>query len=133
MIDISSTLELIYESGERWTTGTASEVAGDLARSAGAVLDWDIDADEEWLSLLVDNTRIAMISTKIPLIVALECYLLGSSPLPKGARFIGVPSFEDPVMCCDTDALRQAFGEAQAYGTLDPDLFSANDLWFATV
>ncbi|WP_159062007.1 hypothetical protein [Streptomyces sp. WM6368] len=133
MIDISSVLESICGTGDKWVSGAAGAVAGDLARSIGADIDWDGDAGEEWLSLLVEDARVAIVSAELPLIVTLECHSFDSSAVSRGARIVAVSSFETPELCCDSAVLRRTFGEMQAYGTLNPDSFSGNDLWFATV
>ncbi|MFD7553346.1 hypothetical protein ACFV9E_02265 [Streptomyces sp. NPDC059835] len=133
MIDVSDALARLGDPPVTWCEEVAVEIADYLARSVGGVVDWDKQADEEWLSILVQDARVAMVSTTLRLIVA-EARISGGLQLPaQNGTVILVPSFDAPVMCCDITVLGRAFGEEEKLRELEMDTFSANDLWFATV
>ncbi|WP_327313996.1 hypothetical protein [Streptomyces sp. NBC_01235] len=133
MIDISDVLGRLAGHSAAWSEEAAVETAGNLARSVGAVVDWDDEAGEEWLSVLLQGVRVAMVSTRLPLVVSVvELSARPEIPSPDG-RVISVPSFDDPVIRCDIAVLGQAFGGEGQFRTLNAESFSANDLWFATV
>ncbi|MER6533992.1 hypothetical protein ABT215_09295 [Streptomyces sp900105755] len=130
MIDVSDALERLAARPVAWPEEVAVAIADNLARSAGAVVDWDDEADEEWLSVLLQDVRVAMVSTRLRLVVSVTG--LPDVPSPD-AEVISVPSFDDPVIRCDTAVLGQVFGSEGISHILNAGNFSANDLWFATV
>lgn len=72
MIDVSDVLARLGDQSLTWDEEVAVEIADDLARSVGGVVDWDDEAGEEWLSVLLRDARVAMVSTTLRLIVAVE-------------------------------------------------------------
>ncbi|MET7652840.1 hypothetical protein [Streptomyces sp. NPDC005486] len=133
MIDISDVLARLGDQPVTWTEEVAVGVADDLARSVGGVVDWDDEADEEWLSVLLRDTRVAMVSTTLRLIVAVERMVGDIQVIARGGTAILVPSFDAPVMQCEIDILGRTFGGEDKFRELGLETFSANDLWFATV
>ncbi|MET8976250.1 hypothetical protein ABZX85_11605 [Streptomyces sp. NPDC004539] len=133
MIDVSDVFARLGDPPVTWREEVAIEVADYLARSAGGVIDWDKEADEEWLSVLVRDARVAMVSTTLRLIIAEERTSGDSQVLAHDSTVILVPSFDAPVMRCDIAVLGRAFGGEDKFRELEMETFSANDLWFATV
>ncbi|MFF0202138.1 hypothetical protein [Streptomyces sp. NPDC005017] len=133
MIDVSDALVRLGDPPVTWREEVALEIADYLARSLGGVVDWDNEADEEWLSVLVRDTRVAMVSATLRLIVAEERTSGNLQALAQGGAVILVPSFDAPVMHCEITVLGRAFGEERKLRELELETFSANDLWFATV
>ncbi|MGW0916237.1 hypothetical protein ACWD1Z_31540 [Streptomyces sp. NPDC002784] len=133
MINVSDALAQLGDPPVTWCEEVAVEIADYLARSVGGVVDWDKEADEEWLSVLVRDARVAMVSTTLRLIVAEERTSGDLQVLARGGTVILVPSFDAPVMHCDITVLGRAFGEEEKLRELEMETFSANDLWFATV
>ncbi|MCP2258999.1 hypothetical protein LX15_002698 [Streptoalloteichus tenebrarius] len=133
MIDISETLEDLYLSPSSWGAESAREAASSLARHVGALVDWDADAGESWVSVILDARRVAMVSTSYPLAI-LEG---GTSWNPEDVELVRsaviVPSFDAPFLRCDIVHLGQAFGESERFHSVNIEQFSANDLWYATI
>ncbi|MGW1767542.1 hypothetical protein ACWCQL_26225 [Streptomyces sp. NPDC002073] len=133
MIDVTDVLERLGDPPATWSEAVAVEIADLLARSAGGVVDWDKDADEEWVTVLVCDVRVAMVSVTLRLIVAEE-RLSGELPaLAQGGMVILVPSFGASVMHCNISLLGRVFGDEGKFRELRMETFSADDLWFATV
>ncbi|MET7894730.1 hypothetical protein [Streptomyces mirabilis] len=133
MIDVSDALARLGNPPVTWREEVAVEIADYLARSVGGVVDWDKEADEEWLSVLVQEARVAMVSRTLRLIVSEKCTSGDLQDLTRDGTVILVPSFDAPVIRCDIAVLGRAFGEEEALRELEIEAFSANDLWFATV
>ncbi|MFD5633275.1 hypothetical protein ACFWJM_03860 [Streptomyces sp. NPDC127077] len=134
MIDVSDVLARLSDQPVTWTQEVAAGIADKLARSVGGVVDWDDEADEEWLSVLVQDARVAIVSATLRLIVAVERMSEDLQLIDRGETAILVPSFDAPVMHCEIDVLGRTFGEEGKFRELEFEkLFSANDLWFATV
>ena len=133
MIDISDTLARLGDPPATWREEVAVEIADYLARSVGGAVDWDKEADEEWLSVLVRDARVAMVAATLRLIIAEERTSGDWQVLASNGTVILVPSFDSPVIRCDIATLGRAFGEEEKLRALEMETFSANDLWFATV
>ncbi|MFD7084748.1 hypothetical protein [Streptomyces sp. NPDC059918] len=133
MTDVSGALARLGDPPAAWREEVAVGIADDLARSLGGVVDWDGEADEEWMSVLVQDSRVAMVSTALRLVVAGERVVGHLQIRTPGVSVIAVPSFDAPAMRCDVAVLARVFGGEGKFGELDPEAFSANDLWFATV
>ncbi|MFH9553552.1 hypothetical protein ACIBAH_02740 [Streptomyces sp. NPDC051445] len=133
MIDVSDALAQLGDPPVTWREEVAVEIADYLAQSVGGVVDWDKEADEEWLSILVRDARLAMVSTTLRLIVAEERTSGDFQVFTQDATMILVPSFDAPVIRCDIAVLVRVFGEEEKLRALEMETFSANDLWFATV
>ncbi|WP_060886283.1 hypothetical protein [Streptomyces caniscabiei] len=133
MIDVSDALVRLGDPPFTWREEVAVEISDQLARSVGGVVDWDKEAGEEWLSVLVRGARVAMVSATLQLILAEERAVGDVQVLAQGGTVILVPSFNAPVMHCDITVLGQVFGEEEKLRALKMETFSANDLWFATV
>ncbi|MFF2628230.1 hypothetical protein ACFVUN_20980 [Kitasatospora griseola] len=128
MYDVTST---VGRAGGRshWSGEKAVSAAREAALVLAAKVDWDDDAGEDWVSLLVRGVQVLMISAKVPLAVSLE----GSCWEPVGIEVVSVPSFEAPLLRCEFAVLSEVLGDGRAALALDADRFSANDLWFATI
>jgi hypothetical protein len=133
VIDVSDALARLGDPPITWREEVAVEIADYLAQSVGGAVDWDKEADEEWLSVLVCDARVAMVSATLRLIVAEERTSGDLQVLAQGGSVILVPSFDVPAIRCDIAMLGQAFGEEEKLRELEMETFSANDLWFATV
>lgn len=131
-MDLSEVLDRLNRRSIEWSEGEARAFADDVNRWAMAIIDWDDDAGEEWISLIAQKVRVCMISTRIPLVFVAE-----GMPWPgehaSHVEVIRVPSFDAPVLRCNLDSLRRVLETDQAFSMLDGDEFSANDLWFATI
>jgi hypothetical protein len=112
-----------------WTRETALAVATALIDGTGFTLDWDRAAGEEWISLLSETARVGIVAARRPIAVLAE---EGVPVITRAAgqpiTVVTVPTFGDPVLVGDNDALRAAFGSG-----VDVMPFSADDLWFGTI
>ncbi|MCT2586333.1 hypothetical protein [Actinophytocola gossypii] len=121
MIDVTPVLRRMREERRPWAARPASMVANVLARAVGA----RVDADAHWYCLVDQEVRIAMVSAAWPLLVATESVAAHAPDI----AVLAAPTMDDPVFRCARPVLHGVFGDRD----LDPDAFSGNDLWFATV
>jgi hypothetical protein len=131
MIDLSKPLGEVLLSAP-WTADAALDVATCLIQDSDMIaLDWDREAGENWLSLIAEQSRIAMVSSTWPLLILAE----GAETRLKLERstvtVVPVPSFDADVLICDVEILVAAFDVTTS--VLEQSGFSANDLWFATI
>ncbi|MFL6074710.1 MAG: hypothetical protein ACJ73S_15045 [Mycobacteriales bacterium] len=105
-----------------------------LAGSAAATVavDWDEAAGEAWGRLVLEGDVVALVSAKLPLmfVAGKVGSLLGSM---EGLVTVEVPALDAPVLQAGLDVLSGLFGSGERFHLLDPEGFSANDLWYATV
>ncbi|WP_229071031.1 hypothetical protein [Actinoplanes sp. DH11] len=112
-----------------WTPEVAHNVAAALVEGTAVTLDRDVDAGEEWISLVSGTQRVGIVSVSRPLAVLAQTDRTNverAADLPLAA--VLVPSFDAPVLVADADTLRAVFGTV-----IDVSPFSAEDLWFFTI
>jgi len=101
-------------------------------RGRRAEVDWDEGAGEGWLRVLADAHLVALVSTKLPF-VFLQASTSEVADSVEGVTVVAVSDFYDVQLSCSLAILGEIFGASPRFRSLDPDGFSANDLWYATV
>jgi hypothetical protein len=136
MIDVTSKLESFIAGKVGWQMEQGKELALAIARQFHGSLDWDEDAGEDWARVLADDKVTALVCMTGPLVIVVGGATAESLEEPddlgKAVPVIKVPEFDAVVLRCDADILHIAFGDL-ATPALDPNAFSASDLWFSTV
>lgn len=118
-------------------TSWSIERASDLARTVaalvpGAEVDWDDDSGEEWARILVDRFVIALVRAQLPLVIVVRGEVGRLRALGSGVVVVIVDDMDTPRLSCRSDVISQVFPEREVSPTLEPEAFSALDLWFAT-
>ncbi|KAB8189126.1 hypothetical protein FH608_040460 [Nonomuraea phyllanthi] len=129
MTDIGDQVLSAVSKAAAWGPGAALSTAALLAPSGS--VDWDERAGESWVRALDDDEVTALVSIRLPLLLATPDRLAGAA-LPAEVVAVAVGDLDEPALSCPETALAAAFGEA-AVARLDSDAFSATDLWYVTV
>ncbi|WP_431931218.1 hypothetical protein [Nonomuraea jabiensis] len=129
MTDIGDQVRSAASRAAAWGPGAALDTAALLA--PGGAVDWDEGAGESWARALDGDEVAALVSVRLPLLFAPPGRLAGAA-LPAEVVAVAVDDLDEAVLSCPEAALAAAFGPGVA-GRLDPDAFSANDLWYVTV
>ncbi|WP_143446910.1 hypothetical protein [Kibdelosporangium aridum] len=133
MIDLSKVIENLILYRSMWTSDSVGRIAVNLARRLGGSMDWDADAGETWASVIIDDRRVAIISTALPLAFSAEDVDWNPEERAEVKSIIPVSSFDAAIFCCDTTILTRAFGSPDRLELVDHGRFSADDLWYATI
>lgn len=131
-MEISPQLRTFVANRDSWSREVAVTVADGLADTCSGGVDWDRDSGEDWIRILRGPEVVALVSAIGPL-----AFVVGSSADRELARRMGVvvvPDLQAAVLASDVTALRDAFGERAVNSpALNPQCFSAEDLWFVSV
>ena len=130
MIDIGESLASAAATGADWSATAALEKASYLKGGSMAVIDWDGGAGENWVRVIEQDQVVALVSAIIPVALA-RSDIIGK--LGADIFAIVVDDFENAEMFCSSAILEHVFGLTRISAVLDPDRFSANELWFATI
>lgn len=114
-----------------WDSAAALAVAGDLGSGSQAQIDWDEGAGESWVRLVAAARVVALVSINFPLVLAERQAELGS--IHSDVVTVIVDSLEDTNLSCSMDVLVSVFDDRARLEVLNPEHFSAYDLWYATV
>lgn len=127
---------ILLEADDRrnlWSDQTVFEVL-DVLRSGvdGASTDWD-GPDEAWARVLADDGLVALVHHLLPLVFLNQAHEeLAASAEDNGARVVLVDDFNARHYRAERAALER-LGWHAAPDAVDPEGFSAEDLWYATV
>jgi hypothetical protein len=133
MIDVTSQLALAALSRADWSPNRAIDLARMISSGMKGCTDWDQDAGEEWIRVLVGARVLALISIVVPFGFILETPIGDQGFSSSGLNLVAVPDMDVRVLTSTREALMAAFGElAVASPALDGDCFSAEELWFVT-
>lgn len=100
--------------------------------------DWDEWSGEEWLTLLIDNARVAMICIKIPIIFVSEQHniYIQTFDLIKKLYKVIIKDFDECIWSIDLNKYKSLFPELEWHASedaVDVTSFSTNEFWFATI
>lgn len=134
VIDVTSQLIAAMIGRDDWSHGRVLGNARAISVRAMGYIDWDQDAGEEWIRIIVGARVCTFISTAVPLGFLSEASRGSLDVSACHFKIITVPDMNASVLACAPDVLRAAFGESAVDSpALDADCFSAEQLWFATV
>jgi hypothetical protein len=132
-IDITTQLVEAGRLRSDWAPRRSQSLARALTQAIpDARLDWDEDAGEEWVRVLVDQFVVALVRASTPLVIAVRGELSHLQDIDSGPVVVIVDDLETPWLTATEESLRLAFPEREVSPTLDPAAFSGMDLWFAT-
>ena len=114
-----------------WSASLASVVAWTACLHRDLTIDRDHDAGEAWITLLRDRTPLGHLGADLPLLMCTRTLARENWPFP--LVVIGLPDLNRPVMRCEPAVLEDCFDRAISAKSLDPEAFSAADLWFCTI
>ena len=102
------------------------------------VYDWDEWSGEEWMSIMENKKKIAIIGIKIPIIfVSSEDQdKLQSYELVKKLHRVVIEDFDKEMWHLNLDEYKQAIPEVEWHSSDDvvnPNSFSTEEFWFATI
>ncbi len=134
MIDVTSQLVVSELRRVDWSPDRALDGARAVSARVRGYTDWDEDAGEGWIRILVGTEVLALVSVAVPIGFIREKSNEGLDLSMSGLDLIAVPHIDARVLTCTRDAIAEAFGESAASClALDVRGFSAEELWFATV
>ena len=133
-MDISD--ELATAQSAAWSADGFDRALQTLRAScAGARIDWDRGAGEDWGRLLRQKRVIATLWRRGPFAFVDSQY--GSDLVAAleelHCRWVVVDDWSSPIYSIDQEHLRGLLGRHKPAAYFDPAAFSANDLWWATV
>ena len=134
--DITQILTRAIEASGHWSPARAGEVLECVSASLSeARLDWDLDAGETWGRLLVKRQSVIALSSLVPVALLrtpVDAGVLGILER-SGVLAIPTPDWEQREFRADPEVVKQAFRISEWSRALDPDGFSASELWWMTV
>jgi hypothetical protein len=104
------------------------------ASSDGLNAEWDPEAGEKWGRILSPDTVVALVHVRFPLAVVRSSH---SADLRKTLNnptmvIVEVPDWKASILSARLETL-QEFAGYRVEQDIDPDSFSAADLWFISV
>jgi len=134
MIDIAVQLRSFLARRQGWDESQSVRIVTLLASRLGGRLEWDRDAGEDWARISPGESSVVLVYMNGPLLLVTEDIADRLRDMASGLPLVEVPAFNAVVLTCDPHVLRDAFGDRTWRNrALDPDHFSAQDLWFCTV
>jgi hypothetical protein len=104
------------------------------AAFAGLRLEWDSDADEDWMRVLKTAMVLGLVWVRGPLVIETTGHPEVAQEVARVAgvvpQVIDVPHLDSPVLCVRPDAVWP--DRDWPTGAIDPGAMSAHDLWYAT-
>lgn len=131
MIDLTS--HLIRLQGQSWSKDDIHHVLRNIQTHTDFEVDWDAESGENWINVGSSAAgRIAIISAIIPLAIGVGEPKFWNSLMRLG-EYIGVPCFNAPIFCCNTDILIRILEWPENYEIISAAHFSAEDLYYVTI
>jgi hypothetical protein len=100
----------------------------------GLRIEWDRDADEEWLRVLKTTMVLGLVWVPGPLVIETTGHLEIAREVERvtgvAPQVIDVPKMDAPVLCVQPDVVWP--DREWPTGAIDPAALSAHDLWYAT-
>jgi len=99
--------------------------------------DWD-ESDEEWVSLLKENERVAIIGVKIPVIFVVNEFkkTLDTYEFSQKILCIEINDFDEVIWSIDLEEYESKINEPPFHASsesINLNSFSTNDFWWATI
>ena len=129
-IDVMSPVWRAWMVKDQWSATHASVVAWAASLSQELTYEWNYEAGEDWLAFSQGNNGLGFMSAKLPLLLCTRA--LAVRPWPDPLTVVEVPDLHERILTCDMDVLEKCFERKIDRTVLDPQAFSASDLWFCT-
>lgn len=135
MIDITNQLTDAYAQAGDWSVERGLAALERVSEHRPGKVDWDSGAGEDWAAFLVDDRLVTIAHLSVPIAVTSDP---GQVEVLRNAgvrEVVVVPDFADAALRCEVAVLDQTLfaGSGGVDDSLDPEAFSARDLWAATV
>lgn len=136
--NITQLIERSMNSGasHEWSPSKTAEVLECLRDASGAEqIDWDRDAGETWGRLLVETQPIVALSAVVPIAIV-------RTPVDSrlfvildrmGIATIASSDWDQHEFTADPEIVKRAFRRESWSAAVDPNTFSASELWWMTV
>lgn len=124
-----------YEKKDNWSEDTLLSMLHLIAsKFPFSSLDWDQDAGEMWARFLRREEAFVYVRVNMPLVFVLSAYAdkVESLLLPK-IVVAAVPNMNAQSYSLDPSEIGWFFPEHSWPVEINPDAFSINELWYATV
>lgn len=136
--DVTTALRRAAKARGTWTPEDAGRAAEAVAGfEPDRLVEWDYDAGEKWARVLDGQGVVALISAEAPVMVLRGSEGDPSTPLDSRLGILWVDALDGPELRTDLPALLAAFPALEeTWGEdsdLNPDCFTAEELWLATV
>lgn len=134
-IDITAKLKPVQEAGH-WSKEAFRDLLYRLAGAlTGAKPDWDHEAGEEWGRILVGGEVVALLWLRgaFAFLGLSQADALSGALREYPLQFEVVEDWDEPRYRIDRLSLLRLAGRDQVSEAFDPEGFSANELWWATV
>jgi hypothetical protein len=128
-VDITALVGRASERRGAWSISVASVVAWVFATAHGLEVDFDGDAGEGWVRLIREGRPVAYLNVHVPLL--LSAGTTGTWPYPIVA--VVLEDLDTQALRCVPQLLSDAFGSDRLQEHLDPEGFTAEELWYGTV
>ena len=134
--DITESLQDAVAASPAWSASVAAETLEDLRHALGdGRIDWDRDAGEAWGRLMVAARPVVALSALVPL--ALVSGPVDSRVLSVLERskvvVIASADWERRELKADPETVKRVFRRTEWSAAVDPQGFSASELWWMTV
>lgn len=136
MYDVTESFLAAKSRGSWPMQALVDSVATDPALQ-GMRVDWDASGGEEWLRILKTSMVLGLVWVPGPLVIATSGHheivdeverLTGTT-----VEQVAVPHLDSPVLRMRADGIQEVWpGRDWPAGAIDPECFSAHDLWYAT-
>ncbi len=129
--DLSDTFQLAYENSALWTPERVNAAVHELFdRFAAALDDWDASSGEEWAQFSANGQPILYLRTNLPLAIILS----GSESVLDDIPVVVISAADFHQTRFRMDAgMMQALFSPEAVQALNPDSFTIDELWRASI
>lgn len=130
-LDLSDSFQLAYENSHLWTPERVNGVVHELFdRFAAALDDWDASTGEEWAQFSANGQPILLLRTNLPLAIIVS----GSEGVLDDIPVVVISADDFNHTHFSMDAgMMQALFSPNAVHALNPDSFTINELWRASI
>ncbi len=130
-IDLTHVLVRASENAERWTATLVLSTLGSVREAIqGSEVDWE-EGDEQWARLLVEQDVVALVSARVPLVLAADL-AVSSASFPDFVVWCRTGDMSAMNYRVEKTVLEEIF-ERELTDNVDYEHLSIHDLWWATV
>ncbi len=131
--DVTSAFEKAHSLNIGWSESEVRDLANAIAKAnPGSNVDWDSGCGEEWASVLGHRRLMAIVWTGGPLVI-LKSGVARSNGDCRPIQWIEFRDWQKKDFSIDRARIDEFFGTQRWVAEINPDSFSAEDLWWTTV
>ena len=129
MIDITPYLSSL----KAWKASEAVELVNRIKKSfPNTRVDWDEGAGENWISVISDGVKLAVININVRFAIVLSGSTLKEELRPY-VTYIEISTWHEPRLKVDESLVKMLSGRDKISQNVRLDQISADDLWWATI